>query len=80
MNKTAQYRRLNLYKAVVKEDQGIAAFGGATQPSSAKFGATKIVATPDGLTQPGSQLSDLSEYLKKKSQPQIREATKNDSL
>ncbi len=51
LNKTAQYRRLNLYKAVVKEDGGVTAFGVPSGSTQEKFETNGINSTntPSGI-------------------------------
>lgn len=75
MNKTISYRRLNLFKAVMKDDQGTAVFGGEAGSSKDKFESTKFDATPKDIAPlPIEQRLGLD--IKNALQHQIREATK----
>ena len=77
MNKTQTYRKLNLYKAVVKEDQGVAAFGGATGSSQDKFESTKFDANPKDIA-PMTTEQKFGLDIKNALQHQLRQATKSD--
>ncbi len=78
VNKTAQYRKLNLYKAVVKEDQGITAFGGSGH-SEDTFVSTSFYPTPKETAHAILQKLPITDP-KATNQPRLRQAIKNDNL